>query len=90
MKPPSYCDDWSCPSNWSCREFWGRSREYWAFNIEAPVSLRRGPRKKGYNACDDYERDEPREWMQDKFLAQIPMEPPERGLRLCVLKGGKC
>lgn len=24
-----FCDDWSCPSLWTCARAWGRSEQYW-------------------------------------------------------------
>lgn len=72
-----FCDDWSCPSLWSCARSWGRSEAYWRFDPEADqaesVSWYKGPRPSRYDACEDYERDQPRAWLKDAFK---PMGPP--------------
>lgn len=98
-KPRPFCDDWSCPSLWSCARAWGRSMQYWRFDPEADqaegVSWYKGPRNKRYDACEDYERDQPREWLRDVFKPLRPMERPAIpvGFKLHVVAGdcdGEC
>lgn len=93
-----YCDDWSCPSLWSCARSWGRSEPYWRFDPDADeqegVTLYRGPRNPRYDACEDYERDQPRPWLQDAFKSLVPMERPiiPHGFRLHLVQdiAGDC
>lgn len=81
------CDDWACPSMWSCARFWGRSKAYWDFDIEAPhAPLVKGPRRVGVDSCDDYERDVPREWLAGAFEPLAPMKPPPRGFKLYLVE----
>jgi hypothetical protein len=77
-----FCTDWSCPSLWSCARAWGRSEQYWRFDPEADlaegVSWYTGPRNKQRAACEDYERDKPREWLKDAFKPMGPaMQRPD-------------
>lgn len=58
---PTYCDDWGCPAHVSCRHAWGRSPEYWAFD---EAETRHFGREPGAESCDEYERDDPREYLE--------------------------
>lgn len=58
-----YCEDWGCPAWVSCKHAWGRAREYAAMDIDANYELDKFGRAPGADACADYERDEPKEWM---------------------------
>lgn len=91
-KPKTYCDDWSCPSMWTCARAWGRAEEYWTFDQEdfdaGRVETRRFDRRPGVDSCDDYQRDVPRAWLKDVFTSQVPMEPPMRGYRLHLVQPG--
>lgn len=77
-----YCDDWTCPSLWSCARAYGRSRPYWRFNVEADeregITWYKGPRNPRRDACEDYERDVAREWLKDAFTPLGSSEPPAR------------
>ena len=74
-----FCTDWSCPSLWSCARAWGRAEQYWRFDPEADqaegTSWYKGPRNPRYDACEDYERDQPRAWLKDVFKSQGPGMP---------------
>lgn len=61
---PIYCDDWECPCKWTCAKFWGRSKEYWAFDVNAKVETRKFYRNPNLTSCMDYRQDQPREWLQ--------------------------
>ena len=68
MTAPRKCEDWQCPSKWSCAHALCRSYEYWAM-VDKPLNLFKGDRRRYQDACADYERDQPREWMKDAFRA---------------------
>lgn len=95
MSRRAFCDDWSCPSMWTCARAFGRSEIYWRFSIdeavEDPADFYKGPRKPGFDACDDYEHDKPREWLKDVFTPQIPMARPDipAGFRIYAIEGGR-
>jgi len=61
-----YCEDWQCPSKWSCAQALCRSHAYWAMS-ERPLELFKGERRRYQDACADYERDIPRPWLKDAF-----------------------
>lgn len=68
MTYPVYCDDWCCPSRWTCLRFWGAAQEYWAFDVDAPVEIRRSWRNQHLTSCMDYRRAEaPRSWLAGAF-----------------------
>lgn len=79
-RPRPYCDDWSCPAHWTCARSWARAMEYWRFDPEADeregVSLYKGPRNPHRAACEDFEKDVPREWLKDIWTAQVPDSSP--------------
>lgn len=88
--PLPFCDDWACPSLWSCARSWGRSWPYWRFDIEADsaegVTLYKGPRNPQRASCEDYGRDTPRAWLKGAFDAgpmARPTIPP--GFRLLAV-----
>lgn len=87
-----YCDDWACPSLWTCARSWGRSEPYWRFDPEADeregVATYRGPRDQRFDACDHYERDQPRPWLQGVFRSLLPTERPiiPAGFRLHLVQ----
>lgn len=72
-QPLPFCDDWACPAKASCARHFGRSINYWRFDVEADhregVRFAKGPREAGHDHCKDYERDEIRPWMVDAFTA---------------------
>ncbi len=65
------CDDWGCPSMWTCARAWGRAEAYWRFDPDQDarerISLYAGLRKPGHEACADWERDKPRPWLAGAF-----------------------
>lgn len=60
---------------WSCARAFVRSRDCWAMTFDAPVF--RADHAAGAEACDDYERDQPRPWMVEAFAGQTyaPLYP---------------
>lgn len=78
----SFCDDWACPSLWTCARAWGRAEAYWRFDPEADdrdrISLQKGPRKPGHDACSEWKRDVARPWLADAFKPHngVGMERP--------------
>lgn len=63
--PIGYCEDWQCPSGWSCAKFYGRSQEYAALDLPGSP-LFRGPRGQT-DFCDLYERDAPKPWLAPQY-----------------------
>lgn len=65
------CEDWECPSKWSCRLALCRSHAYWAMS-ERPLDLFKGERRRHQDACTEYERDQQQPWLKDVFKARMP------------------
>lgn len=68
------CEDWECPSKWSCAHAFCRSHAYWAMKQPGP-ELFKGDRRRHQDACAEYERDRPRPWLKDVFTSPVSGRP---------------
>lgn len=88
-----FCMDFSCPAMWTCARFFGRSENYWRFDLEADeaegVTFYKGPRNPRRAECEDWERDQPRPWLVEAFApVGGPKAPPSLQLRLFTVVEG--